>query len=200
MKTPSERFGGGPIVVSEYDPEWPAMFERERAAVQAALGRLVLAIEHMGSTAVPGLAAKPIVDLLVGVRSLAECRTRAPEPLRELGYVHIAEYESWLPGGMFFRKGSHGPWTHHVHVMEPANPRWERSLLFRDYLRRHPETAAAYAELKKSLAAKFGEDIAAYRDAKHEFVETVVAEARRTLGDPRSDYAYAAASSKGRNI
>ena len=131
------------------------------------LGALAVTIEHMGITAVPGLSAKPIIDLLVGVRSLAEARAHATESLRKLGYAYIPEYESWLPGEMFFRKGTPVPWTHHVHIMEPTNPRWERWLLFRDYPRAHPETAAAYANLKRSLAAKFGEDIAAYRDAKH---------------------------------
>jgi len=178
MKTPSEKFGGGSIVVSEYDPAWPAMFEQERVAVKAALGDLVLAIEHMGSTAVPGLAAKPIIDLLVGVRSLTEAHDRATEPLRKLGYTYIPEYQSWLPDEMFFRKGNPGPWTHHVHLMEPSNPRWERWLLFRDYLRSNPEAATAYANLKKLLAAKFGDDIAAYRDAKHTFVEEITERAR----------------------
>jgi GrpB-like predicted nucleotidyltransferase (UPF0157 family) len=176
MKT-SEKFGGGPIVVSEYDPAWPFMFEQERAAVLAALGQSVLVIEHIGSTAVTGLAAKPIIDLLVGVRSLTEARTLSVNQLVQLGYTYIPEYESWLPGELFFRKGVPGPWTHHVHVMEPSNPRWQRFLLFRDYLRAHPRTAAAYANLKKSLAAKFGDDIAAYRDGKHKFVGRVTARA-----------------------
>jgi GrpB-like predicted nucleotidyltransferase (UPF0157 family) len=176
MKTP-EKFGGGSIVVSEYDPAWPSMFEQERAAVLAVLGQSVLVIEHIGSTAVPGLAAKPIIDLLVGVRSLAEARTSSVNQLVKLGYTYIPEYESWLPGELFFRKAVPGPWTHHVHVMEPSNPRWQRFLLFRDYLRAHPRTAAAYANLKKSLAAKFGDDIAAYRDGKHEFVQRVTARA-----------------------
>jgi GrpB-like predicted nucleotidyltransferase (UPF0157 family) len=186
MRTTSEKYGGGAIVVSEYDAEWPRMFERERAAVGAALGDMVVSIEHVGSTAVPGLAAKPIIDLLVGVRSLVTARTRAPEPLRHLGYVLIPEYESWLPDEMFFRKSGRGPWTHHLHVMEPSNPQWERRVLFRDYLRAHPEAASEYAALKKSLAARFGDDIAAYRDAKHEFVETVTAKALNEFSRVRS--------------
>ena len=156
------------------------MFESERAAVQATLGILVTTIEHMGSTAVPGLSSKPIIDLLVGVRSFAAARIQAIEPLRKLGYTYIPEYESWLPNELFFRKGF--PWTHHVHVMEPSNPRWERWLLFRDYLRANPEAADEYANMKRSLAAKFGDDIAAYRSGKHEFVERITEEARSKLG------------------
>ena len=173
-----ERYGGGPIRISDYDPRWPAMFEEERARLCGALGSLVVVVEHMGSTAVPGLPAKPIIDLLVGVRSLEEARRVSIEPLRTLGYTYIPEYESWLPGELFFRKGVPGPWTHHAHVTEPATSRWETVLLFRDYLRAHPEAARAYATLKRDLAAAFGDDIARYRDAKHAFVEGAVAKAR----------------------
>jgi GrpB-like predicted nucleotidyltransferase (UPF0157 family) len=132
----------------------------------------------MGSTAVPGLAAKPIVDLLVGVRNQAEARSRCIEPLQALGYTYIPEYESWLPDELFFRKGVPGPWTHHVHVMEPSNPRWDAFLSFRDYLRAHPDAASAYGKLKKSLAVTFKDDIAGYRNAKHEFIVAAMTKAR----------------------
>ena len=177
MKTPAEKFGGGPIVIAEYNAAWPMLFEQEREVVGEALGKLVLEIEHIGSTAIPGLPAKPIIDLLVGVRSLGEARSCAVKPLVQLGYVYIPEYEPWLPDELFFRKGVPGPWTHHVHVMEPGNPRWEGHLRFRDYLRAHPPAAADYAELKKSLAQRFGDDIGAYRDAKDDFVRDVLARA-----------------------
>ena len=98
------------------------MFERERARVQEALGPIVVTVEHVGSTAVPGLAAKPIIDLLVGVRSLPEARTCCVEPLEALRYRYMAEYEAWLPNEMLFRKGPPGPWTHHVHLMETTCP------------------------------------------------------------------------------
>jgi GrpB-like predicted nucleotidyltransferase (UPF0157 family) len=175
-----ERYGGGQIVVVAYNPEWPAMFEQEREKLVAVLGSLVVAIEHMGSTAVPGLAAKPIIDLLVGVRSLANTRSRCIEPLQLLGYSYISDYKSELPEELFFRKGTPGPWTHHLHIMEPANPRnrWNAFLLFRNYLRAHPERVRAYAELKQAAARMAGEDIAAYREAKHAFVEAAVTEAR----------------------
>jgi GrpB-like predicted nucleotidyltransferase (UPF0157 family) len=87
-----------------------------------------------------------------------------------------------LPAELFFRKGMPGPWTHHVHVMEPSNPRWQDHLLFRDYLRAHPETASAYGSLKKSLALAFGDDIAGFTNAKHAFVTTVTAKARSEFG------------------
>ena len=174
-----ERYGGGRIVVCDYDPLWPAMFERERRDVQTALGPTAISIEHVGSTAVAGMAAKPIIDLLVGVEDLEEARTSCIAPLRDLGYAHVAEYEAWLTGEMLFRKGAPGPWTHHLHVMEPSSPRWQENILIRDYLCRHPEVAAAYANLKKALALVFADDIAGYRDAKRPFLQAVMASARR---------------------
>lgn len=127
----------------------------------------------------PGLAAKPIIDVLVGVRSLSEARPRSIEALALLGYAYMAEYETWLPGEMLFRKGSPGPWTHHAHVMEPSSPRWDELVLIRDYLRTHSEVATAYGELKRALAHVFQDDIAGFRDAKRPFLEAVMAKARK---------------------
>ena len=115
-----ERYGGGSIVVSDYNPAWPATFEQERTSLHTALGPLVLTIEHIGSTAVPGLAAKPIIDLQLSVRSLAEARSSCVGPLQALGYAYMPEYEARLPGKLFFRKGQ--PWTHHLHVLQGDHP------------------------------------------------------------------------------
>ena len=174
-----ERYGGGLIVVTDYNPAWPAMFEQERTKLATALGPLVLTIEHVGSTAVPGSAAKPIIDLLVGVRSLDDARSACIKGLQALGYTYMPEYEAWLPGELFFRKGVPGPWTHHVHLMQPSNQGWERRLVFRDYLRAHPDAADAYMHLKRQLAAAFKDDIAAYRNGKDTFVQDTMAKARR---------------------
>jgi GrpB-like predicted nucleotidyltransferase (UPF0157 family) len=178
MEIGMERYGGGSIIVCDYDPVWAATFEHERTCLHGVLGALVLTIEHVGSTSVPGLAAKPIIDLLVGVHSLTAARSCGIEPLQTLGYTYVPQYESWLPGELFFRKGPPGPWTHHVHLMEPANPRWQEFLLFRDYLRHHPEIVGAYGNVKKELALVFGEDIAGYRNAKHPFIQQVMANAQ----------------------
>jgi len=165
-----ERYGGGSIVVSDYDPAWSVMFEHERANLRTALGPLVLTIEHIGSTAVPGLAAKPIIDLQASVRSLAEAKSHCVNPLQALGYTYMPQYESWLPGELFFRKALVGRWTHHLHVLQEDHPRWGDRLLFRDYLRNHPKAARAYATLKRDLAAAFDDNIAGYRNAKDAFV------------------------------
>jgi GrpB-like predicted nucleotidyltransferase (UPF0157 family) len=165
-----ERYGGGPIVISDYDSAWPQKFADERARIQAALGPVATGIEHVGSTAVPGLAAKPIIDILVGVKDLERARPVCVTRLEELGYTHIVVYERWLPDEMLFRKVASGRWTHHVHVTEPSSQRWLEFILIRDYLRGHPDTAMAYGDVKKTLAAKHGDDIEGFRDAKRAFM------------------------------
>jgi len=176
-----EKYGGGAIEVRDFDPKWPVLFDEERVRLGGVFGPAVT-IEHVGSTSVPGLAAKPIIDLLVGVQSLTEAKFVCMAPLLAQGYSYIPEYEAWLPGELFFRKGIPGPWTHHAHVMEPSHSRWRDLLLFRDYLRAHPETASAYGSLKRSLALAFGDDIAGYRNAKDQFVGTVMSKAQAEFG------------------
>ena len=173
-----EKYGAGSIVVSDYDPDWPIRFEQESERIRQALGPFALAIEHAGSTSVPDLPSKPIIDILVGVPSLEEAKRQAIEPIRAIGYVYMPEYVSWLPGELFFRKGPPGPWTHHLHMMEPSHFRWETLLVFRDSLRAHPEAAQAYADVKRNLAASSVDDIAAYRNGKTLFVDETTAKAR----------------------
>jgi GrpB-like predicted nucleotidyltransferase (UPF0157 family) len=185
-----EKYGAGSIVVSNYDPNWPELFKQERTGIKNALGSFVLAIEHMGSTAVPGLPSKPIIDLLVGVPNLDEAKDRCIKPIEALGYIYLPEYKSWLPGELFFRKGPPGPWTHHVHLMEPSNPRWEAHLVFRDYLRAHPEAARAYADIKRSLASSSKDNIEAYRNGKNLFVEDTMAKARAWRAEAGKSAAY----------
>lgn len=172
-----ERYGGGSIVISDYDPAWSVMFEQERRNLDTALGPLVLTIEHVGSTAVPGLAAKPIIDLQASVHNLAEAQSRCVSPLRALGYTYLPQHAAWLPGELFFRKALAGPWTHHLHILQSDDPRWQDRLLFRDYLRNHPEAAASYEKLKRDLAAAFNDDISGYRNAKDAFVAATMASA-----------------------
>src|ERR1700675_2222514 len=97
-----EKYGVGSIVVSDYDPSWPTLFKQERTRIENALGSFALAIEHVGSTAVPGLPSKPIIDLLIGVPGLEEAKERCIEPIKALGYKYMPEYVSWLPGELFF--------------------------------------------------------------------------------------------------
>ena len=150
-----------------------------RSRIQRVLGSTASTIEHVGSTAVPGLPAKPIIDMLVGVANLESARPICIAGLTGLGYTHMAAYEAWLPGEMLFRKAAaDGRWTHHVHVTERVGPRWEEFVLTRDYLRRDPAAAREYADLKKALATRFGDDIQGFREAKRPFLEKLMVRAR----------------------
>ena len=168
------------IELVEYDPRWPTLFAEEAALLRVALDpALVMGLEHFGSTAIPGMAAKPIIDILVAVRSIAEARDTAIEPLRRLGYVFWAENPK--TDRMFFVKGMPpygAPRTHHVHITEPTAEPW-LNLPFRDYLRDRPDEAQRYARLKRDLAIIHRTDREAYTEAKAAFVEEILAKARR---------------------
>jgi GrpB-like predicted nucleotidyltransferase (UPF0157 family) len=171
------------IEVVPYDPRWPALFQEEAARLRAVLDpNLILGLEHFGSTAIPGLAAKPIIDILIAVHSLAEAHERFIEPLEQLGYVFWDENPK--TDRMFFVKGMPpcgARRTHHVHVTEPAGEMWRR-LAFRDYLRAHPEEARRYEALKRAAALRHRDDREAYTAAKEDYVKEIDARARRAIG------------------
>ncbi|WP_375498403.1 GrpB family protein [uncultured Nostoc sp.] len=166
------------VNIVEYDPRWQILFAEEAAYIWQALGNnLVVEIEHIGSTAVPGMAAKPVVDIMVGVRSLVNAKSTIPA-LESLGYVYWRENPD--PGRMFFVKGM-PPYgkqrTHHVHIVEVNSEFWERRL-FCDYLRRHPEEAKRYETLKRDLAATFQSDREAYTNGKNNYILAVMSKVR----------------------
>ena len=177
------------VVIAEYDPVWPAQFAEEAGRIGAALGDCVVAVEHFGSTAVPGLSAKPIIDLLVAVRSLPEARAWVVPALEALGYAYWPDDPA--PDRMFFVKGlpPNGPRTHHVHVVDLSashDPRlgdftFADRLLFRDYLRAHPEEAQRYAALKRDLSAQFADDREAYTNGKTDYIYGVMQEAQEAV-------------------
>jgi GrpB-like predicted nucleotidyltransferase (UPF0157 family) len=156
-----------PIRLVPYDPDWPGRFASERSLLEGAVGRWATGgIHHVGSTAVPGLAAKPIIDILVGVADLPSSRA-CFEPLAGLDYLYapyLAEQMHW------FCKPDPRRRTHHLHLVPVASPRYRDELAFRDLLRADPETASEYQELKRELAERFGDDRDAYTDAKTEFI------------------------------
>jgi GrpB-like predicted nucleotidyltransferase (UPF0157 family) len=163
------------VIIVAYDPRWPHEFEAERARISQALGALALRIDHHGSTAVPGLAAKPIIDIQVSVARLDSIATYA-QRLAPLGYVHMAhEDDAVCP---FFHRPMQWPHTHHVHVVEAGGDEERRTLAFRDYLREHEPAAREYATLKRALAGEFGGHDApsreAYAKAKGEFIARIV--------------------------
>ena len=162
-----------PILVVDYDPSWPVLFEQEKAHLRKILGERVLQIEHFGSTAVPGLAAKPVVDIAIGMRSLSAAADCIPL-LESLGYVYQPELEAAVPGRRFLWKGDALVHTFHLHICELDSPEWLNPMRFRDHLREHPEDMRRYADLKRDLAAQNGSDIGAYIDGKTAFVREIL--------------------------
>ena len=157
-----------PIRLVPYDPTWPAQFSKERKLLEEALGDLVVGgIHHVGSTAVPGLEAKPVVDVLVGVRSLETGRA-CFGPLALLSYVHAPYRTAEMH---WFCKPHPSRRTHHLHVVPFDSRRFRDELAFRDHLIGHPDDAAAYASLKRRLAKQFRHNRDRYSDAKSQFIE-----------------------------
>lgn len=161
------------IEIVEYNPDWPLMFEKEKALLLAAVGEYIEDIQHTGSTSAPGLAAKPVIDILVALRDLSLVE-KCVEPLEKLGYGYLGE--NGLPGRHFFRKPGGDSWhrTHHIHMVRKGLSEWENQTRFRDYLRAHPETRQQYQNLKRELAARFGSNRKGYTDAKEDFVIEVL--------------------------
>jgi len=159
------------IEIVPYDPTWPQRYAEERQRLDGALAGIAVRIEHNGSTSVPGLVAKPVIDIQISVAAL-QPMTAYGEPLCQLGYVHIPhEDDAFCP---FFR---HTP-SYHIHVVEAGGREERRTLAFRDYLRDHPEIAREYGALKESLAPLFSaDDFAsqqAYAEAKGAFIERII--------------------------
>lgn len=160
---------GGALVLVE-GGDWVAAFEEEAARLRAALGPGVAAVEHVGSTAIPGMPAKPVVDILVGLLEmpLDDDQLRA---LRRLGYVSRRR-----AGRSYFRRGS--PRSHFVHVMPFDGREWRRYVFFRDYLRARPDEAAAYAALKRDLVAQAPSDRGTYAREKTRWIDAAVGRAQ----------------------
>lgn len=164
-----------PVVINNYDPNWKVAFDAERQMLLDALDSTV-AIEHIGSTSVEGLAAKPIIDILLGVNSLADAQAIIPK-IVALGYDYIPEYERELPQRRFFKKLlDNGEHTHHIHLVERMGSFWRNHIFFRDRLRSDSGLRNSYELLKKELAARYQFDRDAYTDAKTSFIMAVVNE------------------------
>jgi GrpB-like predicted nucleotidyltransferase (UPF0157 family) len=161
-------------IVVPYDPDWPCRFDEERRVLAAVFAGTEAVIEHVGSTAVPGLGAKPVIDVMVGIPALIEVERRIPA-LEVAGYEYVHEYERQLPDRRYFRKPPLGPRTFHVHCVVTRSDFWNRQLAFRNHLRAHPESAEAYYKLKRDLARRLTK--VEYTEAKSPFIEGVLASA-----------------------
>jgi GrpB-like predicted nucleotidyltransferase (UPF0157 family) len=189
METLEERVArvvAEPIEVVPYNPEWPRMFQEEKVHLESVLPReLITRIDHFGSTAVPGLPAKPVIDILVGVTSLHETKERIVPILEAGGYEYF-----WRPAfgddtppfyAWFIKRDDAGARLAHIHMVEPSSDFWVR-LLFRDYLIAHPNVAKAYASLKHRLETEHSENRRAYTEAKGDFIREMTERAKQYIG------------------
>lgn len=163
------------VEIVPYNPNWPGLFKKEAVRLRHALGDLVTEIYHMGSTSIPEMKAKPIIDILVEVKDIEKVDV-LNDKLARLGYEAMGEFG--VKGRRFFRRNQGGLRTHHVHFFESGNPEIERVLNFRDYLANHPEDAVAYATLKEELAQRFRLDRERYTEAKTDFIHATDLKAR----------------------
>lgn len=166
------------ISVVEYRPQWRKMFEEEKQLLQAVLSEDSTQVEHIGSTSVEGLAAKPIIDIMIGLPDFSAADQLVPL-IEALGYLYFKKYEDEMPFRRYFARDIDGVRTHQIHMVEIGSEFWERHLLFRDYLRQNSETANEYAVLKKQLAESEWEDVNEYADAKTKFIKGIEIKAKK---------------------
>ncbi|MFS0597959.1 GrpB family protein [Peribacillus frigoritolerans] len=164
-----------PIMIENYNPNWVTEFEQEKAKIKEVLKDKPICVEHIGSTSVMGLGAKPILDIMAGVQHLAEVDAFI-EPLKSIGYEFVPHKE--FPERRFFRKGQWRAGTHHLHIYRLGSEQWKNQLSFRNYLRSHPDVRKQYQQLKMSLAKKHPADIVGYTKAKAPFILNVMESAK----------------------
>jgi GrpB-like predicted nucleotidyltransferase (UPF0157 family) len=166
----------GTVILKKYHKEWARAFEAEKKNLQNLLGHVALDIQHIGSTAVPGLVAKPIIDILMAVKSLGDVSSLRPL-LEKAGY----EYRKNGSGNkqILFVKGPEELRTHYLHITELGGSVWQNDIAFRDYLRSHPKAVEEYQKIKEILASKYGDKREDYTAGKSEFIETILSQARK---------------------
>lgn len=161
------------IVVVDYDPRWPGLFEAERERLLSLLGDRLVEVQHIGSTAIPGLAAKPVIDIAVGFEQLQDGES-CLSILENAGYSYEAELNTALPDRRFLWRVNPTGQRYHLHLASLCSRLWTNPIAFRDYVLRHPEAASEYGRLKEALAENCGSDISAYIDGKASFVEQIL--------------------------
>jgi len=171
----------GMVIVSEYDDSWVSLFEKEKELILKQLTEGAVSVEHIGSTSVPGLCAKPIIDILIGIEHWSDAQ-RYVQAMERCGYVFMGEYG--IPFRNFFVKGN--PRTHHVHMVEKNGTFRLDHLWFRNYLRCHAEEKENYAELKRRLAEKYPEDRDRYLQSKADFIQGIVRNRNDDAAKPKS--------------
>lgn len=160
------------IILKPYDESWPGNFRAERNRLMQVIDQPGLQIEHIGSTAVPGLAAKPVIDILIGIHDFKESDSLIPL-ISSLGYDYISEYEAEFPDRRFFLKDENGIRTHHIHLVQTGSVFWKRHLGFRDHLRQNLDDRIAYESLKYQLARREWQHRNKYAEAKSDFIRKI---------------------------
>ncbi|MFY0758818.1 GrpB family protein [Metabacillus dongyingensis] len=168
------------IVIEEYNPYWSTEFVIEKVKIKQALNNDLLPIEHIGSTSVKGLGAKPILDIMIGVKNLTEV-DKFIKPLKQIEYEYVFHKE--FPGRRFFRKGQWRAGTHHLHIYEYKSEFWINNILFRNYLIDYPDIKLQYNELKKDLSVRYKSDRVGYTNAKAPFITNVISLAKETYNN-----------------
>lgn len=164
------------VTLSNYSYLWPQEFEKDRLCILALLGEKVKRIEHVGSTSIPGMAAKPIIDIAVAVERLTIIDDSAISLLSQIGFEYVPKEE--FPYRLFFRRGEWGKGTHHLHVYEYQSEDWKNLIWFRDYLIKYPDVTAQYLNLKRELA-EICSDRQTYTLRKAPFIQNVIALAKK---------------------
>ena len=160
------------IVIEKYNPEWKTKFEKESKLLTGVISESGIQIEHIGSTSVIGLGAKPIIDIMIGLKDFKTADNHI-EAIVNLGYNYVKKYESIMPFRRFFTKGTVGNRTHHLHMVEINSEFWVRLLRFRNHLRENKEHRDKYLELKINLAKREWEDSNDFAEAKTEFIRRI---------------------------
>ena len=168
----------GVVQLKKYNPKWKELFEKESELILSVSTNLLEEVQHIGSTAIPGIIAKPIIDILAGINSLANIE-KLVEKLEPIGYVYRGE--QGIPDRHLFVKGGKDFRTHHLHVVEKEHQEWSKHILFRNYLLKHPEEVKAYSKLKQELLQKYEFDRGMYTDSKSDYITGIVEKARKEL-------------------
>jgi GrpB-like predicted nucleotidyltransferase (UPF0157 family) len=172
------------VELNAYDSRWPEQYEREKEVIKRVLGAALSEIEHVGSTSIFGMSAKPVIDIAATVSGFDCIDEECIRRFADIGYAYVPH--EWFKARRFFRKGSAGAGTHHLHIFEKGSDEYEKMVLFRNFLRRSPSAANEYLELKVTLAANAA-DRQTYTNMKGSFVLSIVERARGFFDNPAQE-------------
>jgi GrpB-like predicted nucleotidyltransferase (UPF0157 family) len=169
-----------PVVLSEYDPQWPSVFEEEKQKILEATSDQTFAIEHIGSTSIPGTTTKPEIDIMIGVPEISQTEALI-HALENIGYIYFKRFEEFAPERRYLRKSDGLTPLFHIHMVEENGFFWRDRLIFRDYMRNHPSEVERYSSFKKDFISKNGTDRQAYSEAKKKVVDDIIETAQKSI-------------------